>query len=345
VQILIILLFLVLAILFFAQKQEKIVPVKAMYFWESKPYNLCFESEEFLIQNEVEKIYLKFFEVEKNEALVIFPSAKTNLKLPSKLASIAIIPTVYIRNEVFKNSSKQELNEFADNLLHLIEKKYNDNFSNLSRSYQEIQMDCDWTISTQENYFYFLKKLKEHSKITISATLRLYPYKFPDKMGVLPVDRAMLMCYNLLPPLDAGNKNSILDLEELSKYLVGAQTYPLPLDLALPIYSSALVYKNDQFAGIHYLGKSDLTTSLQEIKSPFYSSTKDTLLNELFMRVGDKVKLEKIDLTLLENALKIIQKNISFEEGTTISLFQLNSLGEHRFNHEEITSLYSTFQP
>ena len=68
-------------------------------------------------------------------------------------------------------------------------------------SCQEIQIDCDWTKSTKDKYFYLLKKIKELSKKEISCTLRLYPYKYPEIMGVPPVDKAMLMCYNLIKPL------------------------------------------------------------------------------------------------------------------------------------------------
>lgn len=59
----------------------------------------------------------------------------------------------------------------------------------------ELQIDCDWTAGTKDKYFRFLKKFKElNPGKTISVTVRMYPYKYKEKLGVPPVDRAMLMC-------------------------------------------------------------------------------------------------------------------------------------------------------
>ncbi|MEM0544143.1 hypothetical protein WFZ85_16275, partial [Flavobacterium sp. j3] len=95
---------------------------------------------------------------------------------------------------------------------------------------------------------YFLKKLKEISKKEISCTLRLYPYKYPDKMGVPPVDKVMIMCYNLINPLENENKNSILDLAELESYLISVPKYHKHIVIAFPIYSWMQVYLNKRFS-------------------------------------------------------------------------------------------------
>lgn len=51
------------------------------------------------------------------------------------------------------------------------------NEANDIENVKEIQIDCDWTASTQEAYFEFLHYLKEKAKdkqIQLSATIRLH---------------------------------------------------------------------------------------------------------------------------------------------------------------------------
>lgn len=326
----------------FSQRKTDILPQRGVYVWDVKRNGISENEQNFLANNQINKLYVKFFEVEKNTTWGIHPTGKSVYELEQKYAQCQIVPTIYIRNQVFMQTKDSELDEFADNLLHLIAKRFTENMSHAQQKYTEIQIDCDWTLRTQERYFYFLKKLKARAKVQISATLRLYPFKFPEKMGVLPVDRAMLMCYNLLSPLAAGDKNSILDLEELQKYLVGAKPYPLPLDLALPIYTSALIYQNERFSGIHYLENQSFYANLRHVKNAVYSVQRDTVLNSLFLRAGDKVKIEKMTPVLLTAALKSIRKNISFEEGSTVALFHLSASNLKAFTHAEITSFFAS---
>ena len=51
----------------------------------------------------------------------------------------------------------------------------------------------------------------------MSATIRLHQVKYRADTGVPPVDRGMLMAYNLLPPDQAGERSSILDNRELGE--------------------------------------------------------------------------------------------------------------------------------
>ncbi|MFN6378368.1 MAG: hypothetical protein ACK4WD_03785, partial [Flavobacteriales bacterium] len=199
------------------------------------------------------------------------PISKTELSIgyTFERRNISIVPTIYIRNNVFKNISTEELDILADNTHFLIQKIINDD--NQTVTVDEYQMDCDWTQSTKENYFYFLKKLKSISGKKISVTLRLYPFKYPEKMGIPPADAAMLMCYNLLIPLENPEKNSILDLNELDLYLDDSKVYPLPLDIALPIYSWAQVYHNETFSDVLYFDIKDFKSIMKQEKPMWYT--------------------------------------------------------------------------
>jgi len=251
---------------------------KAFYFWKND-YGLAENEAKVLNEQQVNKLYVKFFEVETTPSMGIFPTAKSNLNFRyNSNDSVTIVPTVYIRNEVFLENNRGAIDSLADNVNFLIGKYQKEKFEN-SPPFSEYQMDCDWTLKSKENYFYFLKRLKAISKKKISCTLRLYPYKYSKKMGIPPVDKAMLMCYNLMNPLENKSKNSILDNPELDNYLVRKTKYPLHLDVALPIYSWMQVYQNNRFSTVIYNNAKSIAKIIKPDKTLWYEVTKDSVLN------------------------------------------------------------------
>ena len=324
-------------------KVEKVIP--SFYYWKTDSYFSDVEKN-YLDEFKIQKLYVKYFEVDYSEALGNFPIAKTvyrpnNYCNEDKSLTYEVIPTVYLKNIVFKKSSKKELVKLADDVNYLIGKYTNEKVDSVP--IKEIQMDCDWTASTKDNYFYFLKELKKISNKTISCTLRLYPYKYPDKMGVPPVDKATLMCYNLINPLENPSKNSILDLDELQSYLNIKQKYPLHLDVALPLYSWAQIYQNNQFVKVIYNGD-QLQKNMKKIKPFWYEVTKDTTINyETYLRVGDKIKYEEIDANQVKKAISILKKDLKLDKEITVTLFHLDENQLSNYSNEEISSFYSSF--
>ena len=358
-KILLVFCFLLLVVLGFIfnpfQPKDK-SPIKAFYYW--KNYDYFWLESEILDTLQVRKLYVKYFEVDYDPDLGPIPVSKTELSLsrtewdyendreiPSKNAKLTIIPTVFILNSVFK---EPDLNtrEMAKNILHLVMKKYTENMEGFWYP-KELQIDCDWTESTKDVYLRFLRQLKEEMKKSpalkytkLSATLRLYAYKFPDRMGVLPVDRAMLMCYNLLTPRESGKRNSILDLEELKKYLIGADPYPIPLDMALPTYSNVQVFQNKQFKSLFYKEDSTFLSYLKPLKPPFYLISKDTLVDEVYLRKGDRLKVERVSAKQIRAAIDIINREVYFKDRPTMALFHLDSDELRKYTHEELVGFY-----
>lgn len=313
---------------------------RAFYFWELNRWSI-YEERATIDTLQIEKVYVKFFDIVKSPTMGIIPSSKTELNLQSVgNATREIIPCVYIENNVFKKTTAKELLQFVDNLLFLLDKRF---LENNGSNYSEIQIDCDWTESTKANYFTFLHYLNEQTDKKISATLRLYAYKFPEKMGVLPVDRAMLMCYNLLSPIQSKNKNSILDLGELVKYLKGADVYPIPLDVALPIYSMVHIYRNGQFHQLFHEDSPDFKENLLSIKDEWFEVKNDRIFIDKFLRKGDRLKFEEISPDLLLKAIEVIKKNVHFYQNPTLSLFHLQENELNHFNYEELDSIYNAF--
>lgn len=342
-----ILLFVFVSSLFLActKKESKVVNVeRAFYYWKSNAY-FDETSVKEINKLKVKKIYFKFFEVDYNDVRGNFPYEKNS---PSEytlrgLDSVQIVPTIFVKNEIFQYNTEKSLDILADNMVFLID-KYHKNSEKAYFEYSEIQIDCDWTKSTKDKYFYLLKKIKELSGKQISCTLRLYPYKYPDIMGVPPVDKAMLMCYNLIKPLSNKDKNSILDLSELKSYLDKKRSYPVHLDVALPVFYWTQWYQNNRFSGLLNLNSADIAGFTKAVKPMWYEVTKDsTYQYETFFKKGDQIKCEEVDVKTINEAISIIKKNVELDSNTTISLFHLDASTFKKYNHEEISSFYSSF--
>ncbi|MBI3220887.1 MAG: hypothetical protein HYZ44_15335 [Bacteroidetes bacterium] len=323
------------------QKVEKVE--RAFYYWKS---NSPLTNKERAVCDTlgVKKLYIKFFEVNFSPERGNFPESKTEWweGYSNTFTFKEIVPTVYLRNVVFLKSPHEELDILADNINFLITKYANEKFRE-GTIIQEFQMDCDWTLKSKDNYFYFLTKLKTIAKKQISCTLRLYPFKYPDKMGVPPVDKVTLMCYNLLNPLENPGKNSILDLTELKNYLQDSPTYPLHLDVVLPVYSWAQVYHNERFSEVLYTNYQNLKTNLKQEKPLWYTVLRDTIINETYLRKGDQLKLEEMTAEKIGDAIALLKKNIHFDNNTTVVLFHLDEEQLNQFTNAELASFYSDF--
>lgn len=317
---------------------------KAFYYWKSNDWHFSEIEKKILDSAQVTKVYVKFFEVEYNDINGNIPISKTRLKNhfhDDEHDSIAIIPTVYIKNEVVLKSTKQELDTLASNVNYLVGKYYKD--INNKLPLKELQMDCDWTPKSKDNYFYFLKSLKKISGKTISCTLRLYPYKYPDKMGVPPVDKVSLMCYNLMDPLKNEDKNTILDVNELSLYLDKKRDYPVHMDIALPVYSWVQWYSGNAFNGVFYTDKKDIEKSLKPIKPLWYEVVDNVYLEGNYLRVGDRVKYEQVTEDDINKAIAIIKDKVVLKDTVTVSLFHLDEKQLNRFTYETLSHFYTAF--
>ena len=328
-------------LLFSCKNNNKIKNVeRAFYYWKSNEYRYDNNVDSILKTTQTQKLYLKFFEVEHNDLMGNIPIAKNRMRFYNK--NIEVIPTVFIKNDVFLKSSLKDLDLLADNINFLINKFKADEFDK-EIVVKEFQMDCDWTIKSKENYFYFLKKIKEISKKDLSCTLRLYPYKYRKAMGIPPVDKVTLMCYNLLNPLESRKQNSILDNDELSKYLNVSKKYPLHLDVALPIYSWMQLYQNNQFRTVFYNSNSYLIKNMKKIDNLWYEVTEDVEIDGIYLRIGDKIKYEQVTKEDIKKAIKLLKNNVDFDDTTTVTLFHLDDAQLQKYSHEEINSFYTSF--
>ncbi|WP_207392401.1 hypothetical protein, partial [Paracoccus nototheniae] len=153
------------AFLFSCKNNSKIEIVdRAFYYWKSDDSSLKDNEQEIIDTLKIKKMYFKFFEVKHDETMGNITISKTDFysnmsdDSSKKKGSWIIVPTMFIKNDVFIKSSKKEIDTLASNINHLISKIYKEKFSNYN-NYNEVQIDCDWTLKSKDNYFYFLKAL------------------------------------------------------------------------------------------------------------------------------------------------------------------------------------------
>ena len=114
---------------------------------------------------------------------------------------------------------------------------------------KELQIDCDWTLSSRAHYYDFLTQLhhlavKKH--ITLSTTIRLHQLS----QHVPPVDKGVLMMYNTGDFTDINCTHPILDLKDVMPYLKYLKNYSLPLSPAYPLFSYRILFRNGHYKGI-----------------------------------------------------------------------------------------------
>jgi len=338
------LLFFVVLILFLSCKNKHEIE-RGFYYWQNDyGYNVDFEKVKKL---DAKKIYFKFFEVDYSETIGNFPFSKNRPTIGGDIIedSLTIVPTIFIKNEIYQYNTEKDLDKLADNIVYLVDKYFKESFNEKSDiTFNEIQIDCDWTKSTKDKYFYLLKQIKAKSKKEISCTLRLYPYAYPDIMGVPPVDRVTLMCYNLIKPLSEKSKNSILDTNELEKYLKNKKAYPLHTSIALPIFGWTQLYKNNRFAGLIDINEESVAQFAKKTEPMWYEITKDTVINyDTYFRKGDQVKCETVSMNDLNKAADLLKKHLNIKGKVTVTLFDLNSETFINRKDEELEALYNRF--
>ena len=181
---------------------------------------------------QVQHLYIKWFDIawidHKNMgAPIAVLKASSNIK---PLFNKPFSPVIFINNSLFQKIDSSGCVLLASQIQTAIQKKAQQinhtlalQQSNLYDNISEIQIDCDWTKPTKNKYFYFLECLKRLiSNKQLSVTLRLFPYKYQSEMGIPPVDKAVLMCYNMEPIKNVNTINSIFNIDIFSdKYCCG----------------------------------------------------------------------------------------------------------------------------
>ena len=336
---------------------------RAYYFWRMT--DVVPNEQNFLKQHNIEKLYVHLMDVDWNITQGAIPVTSNDALLTNSVLQAykgfpkELVPVVFITNKTFENIDSFDIPLLAKRLVRRCLPAYDE----MDRDYEarhrfqfqkgairpkEIQFDCDWTVKTSGKYFSFLSEVKRlmPAAVKISATVRLHQFKYPAKTGVPPVDRGMLMVYNISDPKLYGNHNSIFESSKAEAYFNSVATYPLPLDIVLPAWSWCIVYRNKQFYQVENgLTEEDLKSAsfLKSKGNHYYSVMEDTVYHDLFLRRGDEIKSESIDEKDLELATAISKKAVN-TDSFTISLFELSEKEFQQYSHESIDKVYSSYR-
>lgn len=308
-----------MAFLPLACKQGPPPPEPAVYYWRSVFNPGTFETA-FLRDHHIRKVYLRFFDVDLDLSTGR-PAPIAPLRAGS-LAGYDVIPVVFITQNALRAMPDSAAGNYAKLICTRI-RAMADEFR--MGPIREWQVDCDWTAATRDKYFALLKKVKEvDGKIQLSVTLRLYPYKYRHEMGVPPADRAMLMCYNMGNLKKPATANSIIDTDEMEKYLNVNQHYPLPLDAALPLFEWYVWFRGMEYIGLAYPSEVRGLPLQQQDGKLFFM--RDTVVDGRLFRKGDWLRHENVRTEALLKARTLIDEELAGQRPGRIALFHLDSI-------------------
>ncbi len=315
----------------------------AFYYWKTN-FRVSPYEQQLLQQTGTQTLYLRLFDVDW--------SAKEQKALPIGMLqsserperySLKYIPVVYITQPCLNRLREKDIPELAANISKLM--------AQLCERYQlkpdELQIDCDWTRNTGDIYFRLLEQLKQQDFFTgklISCTIRLHQVKYTSANGVPPVDKGLLMVYNMGNLTRYGGHNSILEPDEASQYLKILGTYPLPLDVALPIYHWAALFEQQRFKGIVYnIAKEQFDNDmLSPVEGHLYQIKKDNYTGGYSFKAGQEIRFEAPGINDLEQMAVFIGNKIK-DSTFRLAYFHLDSLAMQPYTATDLNTIRKAF--
>ncbi len=282
-------------------------PEASFYYWKSV-FRLSSVEKQTLSQLQVSRLYVKFFDVDWNdETRQALPVAEIRFAEPVP-ASLTVVPTVFITNRTMRQIPESQL----DDLAHKLVTKLTSMMQEQKLTLSEIQLDCDWSGKSRETFFRLVSLVKTKvaaRAILLSATIRLHQLKYIGRTGVPPVDKGVLMFYNI-GNLDGSNTdNSIMDLTIARQYLRRLKEYPLPLDVALPVYRWAVLTREDRIVNLLTnltLESLTDTSRYEPIGEKKIRVRQSHYLQSVYLYPGDELRFEAVSPDQLEEAADML---------------------------------------
>lgn len=315
----------------------------AFYHWKTE-LRLTAATRSYLDSMGARKLYVKFFDVDW-DAVTAQPVPLATLEMDTTwLNGLEIVPVVFITNRTLLNLPMLEIDSLARRILTKIN-------ALAEHPIVEVQFDCDWTAQTQLKFFALLTSFKHqlaYNPPIISATIRLHQLKYPEKTGVPPVDRGMLMCYNMGDLEAWETENSILDAQVSQTYFPSQSKieYDLPLDIALPIFRWGVLFRDGQMIKLlNNLEDVDLrdTNRFRKIAENRFEVLKNTYLQAHYLYVGDQLRLEAVEQKTLTEVAALLSSKLHFEPTLTVAFYHLDASNIEVFPKEKIGAVLRHF--
>ncbi|HHG85389.1 MAG TPA: hypothetical protein ENJ82_11640 [Bacteroidetes bacterium] len=316
----------------------------SFYHWKSAFSPSDFEVNA-LHQLKVKRLYVRYFDLKySQEKGLVYPEAKVSFDKTIHVSQ-EIVPVIYITNQAILKTPTGEIELLGQKTLDLLfQLQQKSGF----QAFREIQIDCDWNSRSRDRYFQLLagigKELRKRN-IALSTTIRLHQLKFRKKTGVPPVDRGMLMFYNMGNLNDPQEKNSILNLDLGRTYLEDYQPYPVPLDIALPIFSWGVLHrKGKAIRLLNNLFPDQLedVPGFKKISKNRVKVGKSRYFRGQYLYKGDVIRMETVQDTALLRAAVFLAETLP-QDSIHIALYHLDSLTLRHYELEALATVFDTF--
>nr|WP_294786727.1 hypothetical protein [uncultured Flavobacterium sp.] len=312
-------------------------PVISFYYWKTI-FKFSEKEKEVLKDNQVKKLYVRYFDIGLHPENK-FPIPISPIRFEENPREFAIVPVVFIQNKVMlqKNVDVKELAQKTFDFIDQINSKN-------KIPCQEIQIDCDWTLNSKENYLSFIEVFKKLSKKKLSATIRLHQVKYFKKTKIPNVDSGVLMYYNM-GSIAPDSLNSIYDQKVAAKYLSSLKKYPLHLDFAFPIYSWGIHIRNNKVIGLRSkMNKKELVedSNFEKISSIFFRVKQSNYKNGVFYEENDLLKIEDITKEDLKEMAEDLDENLP-EKPNEIIFYDLDEFNLNNYEKNIFEQVISKF--
>ncbi len=314
---------------------EKVHSDVSFYYWRTK-WSLNETERNCIEHNQVKHIFVRYFDValEQNKAI---PVGRISFKDTIPVSSIT--PVIYIKNEVFlsKTINIEELSENILKLVNIISKNHGVHTDGL-------QIDCDWTLGSRGKFMEFINHIKPKVEGKLSATIRLHQVKYWKKTGIPNVDYGVLMYYNMGNVDADSSQNSIYQSSTAKRYVHTLSSYPMPLDIALPIFSWGIQCRNNNVVGVlGKLSKEDLDMCDNfSSQSNMYLAEKSFYWRGKYIERGDYIKFETVSKQDLETMTTELTKHLKYTPQNII-FYDLDSINITSYDKEIFKNISNSF--
>jgi hypothetical protein len=319
-------------------------PQASFYYWRSS-FSLSNPEKAIIDSLKVRKLYIKFFDVDWNPYSQSAQPTGIIQFLSTVPESVHIVPTVFITNRTIEHLQKNEVGLLA----HRISKKILSLIpQNQQNKVEEFQLDCDWTERTKLKYFHLLDSLNQSckkNKITLSVTIRLHQYADPQRTGIPPVERGVLMFYNMGEMEGKNAQNSILDLNIGRQYLNQKKSYPIHLNIALPLFCWGVLIRGERVVNLlHDIEQEDLqdSTFFHCIGKNLYKASEGHYCNGVYIYPNDIIRFESVSTEQLTETAALIKRQFH-DQSFEVIFFHLEPNLEARYGISHLRSLISSF--
>lgn len=316
-------------------KSEK--PIIAFYYWKTI-FKLSQKETEVLKDNDVRKLYVRYFDIglhpENQQPIPISP-----IRFQQSVNNFTIVPVVFIQNKVMLLPDL-DIDDLAQKTFSFIEEINGKNKIQCN----EIQIDCDWTLKSKDNYLKFIERFKKLSQKKLSATIRLHQVKYFKKTKIPNVDSGVLMYYNM-GTIATDSLNSIYNQKIAERYLKSLKKYPLHLDLALPIYSWGVHIRNQKVIGLRSkisLSELKKDQNFEQISAVFFKVKQSNYKNGVFYEDNDLLKLEAISPEDLLEMADNLDENLA-QKPKEIIFYDLDEFNLNNYEKNIFKQVISCF--